>query len=169
MSLHPAESSLPHAFSCATMRRHLPLELESLRMPVELLMRFAVSALSLLVVACVSTHPSITPQPCPTAGVAEPPAPAGLTPPAVTHMPELPLPAPLSVRQGAPIVIRAVVDTSGRAFPDSVTVCGVEDIAFASRIAERIVSTPFRPATLGGRHVVWPTLIELRYGRGAPP
>jgi hypothetical protein len=48
--------------------------------PVESRMRFAVSAFALFVAACVSTHPSITPRPCPTAGVAELSVPAGLTP-----------------------------------------------------------------------------------------
>jgi hypothetical protein len=117
---------------------------------------------AVLVAACSrSTPPAPSPPPCPTNGLPEEPPPSGLVLPTARGIPILPLPIPTSER-GRTVVIRLVIDTAGRAFRDSITVCGVRDSRYADAIARTMVNLPFAPARRDGAPVVWPARIVAR-------
>ena len=73
----------------------------------------------------------------------------------------LPLPIPASER-GRRVEIRVVVDTSGRALRDSVTVCGIRDARYEELVATKMAALPFVPARRDGLAVTWPTRMVVQ-------
>ena len=72
------------------------------------------------------------------------------------------MPVPTTTR-GSRMVIRVVIDTSGRVMHDSVTVCGIKDPMYAQRVAEEVSQMRFRPGLLRARHVIAPTLLTYAF------
>lgn len=73
-----------------------------------------------------------------------------------------PLPFPASVKNQT-ATVRAVVDTLGHAFRDSVTVCGLSDVGYSQRLTTGVADMDFVPGTLGGHAIVAPTVIVYRF------
>jgi len=102
----------------------------------------------LVLAACVSAGSvpdRIFPQPCPSGGLGIPPQAVGAPQPAPRHMAVPPMPIPTSLF-GQTLTIRMVIDTAGHVLTDSVTVCGVHDTEYASRLATTYAKLPFTPA-----------------------
>ena len=72
------------------------------------------------------------------------------------------MPVP-STTHGRRMVVRVVVDTSGRVMPDSVTICGVADPVYLQRLAEEISEMRFRPGLMRAKHVIAPTLFTFDF------
>jgi hypothetical protein len=114
---------------------------------------YLVLASTLLTMACGASSSgiaSVAPLPCPNGGFdAAARSAADTTIHALTlFLPPLPPPRALFGRQA---VIRLVVDSSGKALPDSTVVCGIADAKYARRVADAANRTPFTPAAPNGR------------------
>jgi hypothetical protein len=113
-------------------------------------------------IGCAPTaHTAVTPRRCPAAGLPDDATPPGLAVPAVRGLPILPLPIPASER-GRRVTIRLVVDSTGQALRDSVTVCGIRDSRYAELVAEKLVTLPFTPARRDGHPVTWPARMVVQ-------
>ena len=109
---------------------------------------------TLLLVGCASAARQTPPRflPCPVDGLPAQVVREGVSPPVPNGFFLPPLPIPASVR-GAQSVSRLVVDSTGRAMADSITVCGVPNQAYAERMAAQLARVPFKPARQNGQAV----------------
>jgi hypothetical protein len=105
-------------------------------------MKVIILACLSVVVACVPAAPRVSPQPCPTGGIAATAVRPPNDQPTPTTMFAPPTPVPAGVL-GHRASIRVVVDTGGRVMPDSITICGVADPAYARRLAEAVATVRF--------------------------
>lgn len=73
-----------------------------------------------------------------------------------------PMPVPSTVH-GREIVVRVVVDTSGRVVQDSVTICGLQDPLYLQRVAEEVSAMRFRPGLMRAKHVIAPAIFPFNF------
>ena len=117
-----------------------------------------------LIAACL--QPNLVPagyQACPSSGLRPAVAPSGLVVPVALSLPEPPTPIPARLRP-LEAIVRVVVDTTGHAIQDSVTVCGLDDAAYSRRLVAVALSVQWRPAVLNQRKVVWESLLTFQAG-----
>jgi hypothetical protein len=106
--------------------------------------------------ACVRRTVDVHPQPCPTGrSLMNEVAHADIEQPRVLDRFVPPVPIPDSVRRSRS-TIRVVVDTTGRVMQDSVTVCGINDARYRSKVADAVFQLRFRPARLANRPIIAP-------------
>jgi hypothetical protein len=120
--------------------------------------RSLIGAAALFAGSCSAPVRLVRPRPCPAEGLGGERIPLAL---AVPHPEEIFIPPmPISTHaRGSHLLVRVVVDTSGRVMPDSVSVCGMKDPMYAQRIAAEISRLRFRPGLMFARHVIAPALI----------
>jgi hypothetical protein len=119
---------------------------------------YAAAAAAAFAIGCTGPLRVVHPQSCPAKGLESErvslelaiPHPEGL------FIPPMPVPATV---HGNRMVVRVVIDTSGRVMRDSVTVCGITDPLYAQRIAEEVSQLRFRPGLMHAKHVIAPTLL----------
>lgn len=117
-------------------------------------------AVALLAMGCASPH-RVHPQPCSARNLAEIPSPELLIPRAEhVFIPPMPVPA---TTKGHRMIVRVVIDTTGRVMKDSVTICGIQDPVYLLRLAEEISKMRFRPGLMRAKHVVAPTLFPFDF------
>jgi hypothetical protein len=78
-----------------------------------------------------------------------------MTPPRPTKPFMPPTPVPTDVR-GARSDIRLVINSQGRPFADSVTVCGIKNRRYSRQVAAVVAQWEFEPAQRDGRAVAAP-------------
>ena len=85
-----------------------------------------------------------------------------MTPPrlAKPFMPPMPLPGGV---RGTRSDIRLVIDSLGRPFADSVTVCGIRNRRYSRRFAEALARWEFVPAQQNGRAVAAPFHLQFSF------
>jgi hypothetical protein len=126
------------------------------------MIRVLAGATALLLAACKPPVRLVRMQPCPAAGLESERIPLAL---AVPHPEGLFIPPmPISTRvRGNHLLIKLVIDTSGRVMPDSVTICGITDPLYAQRVAEEVSHLRFRPGLMYARHVIAPALLSYDF------
>ena len=126
------------------------------------MIRVLLGAMAFMLGACRAPVRLVRMQPCPAAGLGSERIPLAL---AVPHPEGLfipPMPISTHVR-GDHLLIKVVVDTSGRVMPDSVTICGISDPLYAQRVAEEVSHLHFRPGLMFARHVIAPALLSYDF------
>lgn len=119
---------------------------------------YSLAAIAIVATACANPVRLVRARPCPATGLPfEQPSPE-LLEPRPDHNFMAPVPIPASTH-GKRMVVRVVVDTTGRVMSDSVTVCGIGDPIYAQRIAEEIAQMHFRPGLFHAKHVFVPMRI----------
>ena len=126
------------------------------------MIRPIVAAAALHLGACSTPVRLVRPRPCPPGGLGSERVPLALAVPHPEGVFIPPMPISTHVR-GSHMLIRVVVDTSGRVIPDSVAVCGVPDPMYAQRIAEEVSHLRFRPGLMFARHVIAPALLAYNF------
>jgi len=126
------------------------------------MIRILLGATALLLSACKVPVRLVRMQPCPAGGLGNERIPLAL---AIPHPEGLFIPPmPVSTRvRGNHLLIKVVVDTSGRVMPDSVTICGISDPLYAQRVAEEVSHLKFRPGLMYARHVIAPALLSYDF------
>ena len=92
--------------------------------------------------ATPTRRPSIAPLPCPAGAFRVVADTVGhrLPQPLALFIPPLPIPAAVNGRKPT---ARLVVDSAGGVMPDSITICGLNDVAYIRRLAQVLGRTPF--------------------------
>ena len=117
--------------------------------------------------ACASAGTAsldVEPLPCPAGGLPAEARSAGLTPPLPDSLFLPPMPPPPLMR-GVKADIRAIVDAQGKAFADSITVCGVRERQYARQLAAQVARMTFHPAQRDGRPVAAPWHVTIDFPR----
>jgi hypothetical protein len=123
---------------------------------------YALAGVAIFAMGCPSPVRVVHPQPCPARDLgAERISPELAIPHAEQpFIPPMPVP---STTHGRRMVVRVVVDTSGRVMRDSVTICGIQDPLYRQRLAEEISEMRFRPGLMRAKHVIAPTLFTFDF------
>ena len=119
---------------------------------------YAVAVVAMFSVACTGPVRVVHPQPCPAQPLESERISLELAIPHAEGVFVPPMPVPTTTK-GTRMVIRVVIDTSGRVMHDSVTVCGLHDPMYAQRVAEEVSQMRFRPGLMRAKHVIAPTLL----------
>ena len=109
-----------------------------------------------------ATTGSVMPLPCPESMVPVPASVAEFIAPRPLRRFLPPLPPPASVR-GQHVRARVLVDSSGSAVRDSITVCGISDASYAREIARTLGRLTFEPARRQGVALSAPAYFEFRF------
>jgi hypothetical protein len=120
------------------------------------------AAIVLFVTGCSNPVRLIRPRPCPPSPLEAERVSLEL---AIPHPDKLfipPMPVPATMKRSR-MVVRVVIDTSGRVMPDSITVCGVKDPMYMQRIATEVSAMRFRPGLMRAKHVIAPTLFTYEF------
>ena len=123
---------------------------------------YALAGVAAFAIGCSSPVRVVHPQPCPARSLGSERISPELLIPTAEHPFIPPMPVP-STTHGRRMVVRVVVDTSGRVMPDSVTICGVADPVYLQRLAEEISEMRFRPGLMRAKHVIAPTLFTFDF------